>query len=102
MIVHFNIRVSELKLASRFGAPRLRMATRAFSWVSSSQARMLEFVLPIVQFAFVNSYLSESRSPLRNTGVNIGRGKADSRDYMYDIGPLSLKLRRKSLCVAYQ
>ena len=70
MIVYFNIRVSDMELASCFGAPRLRMATRAFSWVSSSQARMLEFVLPIVQFAFVNSYLSESRSPLRNTGVS--------------------------------
>ena len=89
----FNIRVSDMELASRFGAPRLRMATRAFSWVSSSQARMLEFVLPIVQFAFVNFYLSESRSPLRNTGVNIGRGMADSRDYMYVTGPLSIKLR---------
>jgi len=32
----FNIRVSELKLALRFSVPRLRMATIAFSWVSSS------------------------------------------------------------------
>jgi hypothetical protein len=85
-----------------FRCPAATYGYDSLSWVSSSQARMLEFVLPIAQFAFVNFYSSESRSPLRNTGVNIGRGKADSRDYMYDIGPLSLKLRRKSLCVAYQ
>ena len=54
---------------------------------------MLEFVLPIAQFAFVNFYSSESRSPLRNTGVNIGRGMADSRDYMCDYRALEIKFR---------
>ena len=29
LIVHFNIKVSDMKLASCFGAPRLRMATIA-------------------------------------------------------------------------
>ena len=85
-----------------FRCPAATYGYDSLSWVSSFKASMLEFVLPIAQICICEFLLSESRSPLRNTGVNIGRGKADSRDYMYDIGPLSLKLRRKSLCVAYQ
>ena len=78
------------------------MATIALVGFQTLRKCALSLFCQLSKFAFVNFKLSESRSPLRNTGVNIGRGKADSRDYMYDIGPLSLKLRRKSLCVAYQ
>ena len=53
-IVYFNIRVSDMELASCFGAPRLRMATTALVGFQALKRLCLSLFCQLRKFAFVN------------------------------------------------